>query len=169
VNTTLRNRLRNRKRRIQRRLRPNTWTEQPIPMFRARNLHYELAGKVHGLACGGIGATHLLAQRLGLPRAIDEELHLLERHRRETSREWELGSDAKALGCADRPGDPYPQRPHASCSQRHLHWQSGFDSAQKLTLPAETLARHVGQGFRTVPADVGKDIPLDLRASECRQ
>jgi hypothetical protein len=72
--------LRNCKRRIQRRLRPKTWTEQTTPMFRARNIHYELAGKVHGLACGGIGALHLLAQRLGLPRAIDAELHLLKRH-----------------------------------------------------------------------------------------
>ena len=80
VNTKFKNRLRNCKRRIQRRLRPKTWTEQSTPMLRARNIHDELAGKAHGLACGGIGAIHLMAQRLGLPRAIDEELHVLKRH-----------------------------------------------------------------------------------------
>jgi hypothetical protein len=49
-------------------------------MFKARAIHYDLADKVHGLGCGGIGAIHLMAQRLGLPAAIDGELHLLKRH-----------------------------------------------------------------------------------------
>ena len=80
MNTKLKKRLRNCKRRIQHRLRPKTWPEQTRPMFQARNIHYDLAGKSHGLACGGIGAIHLMAQGLGLPRAIDDGLHLLKRH-----------------------------------------------------------------------------------------
>jgi hypothetical protein len=80
VNTKVKQRLRNCKRRMQRRLRPKTWPQQPRPMFQARNIHYDLADKAHGLACGGIGAIHLMAQRLGLPRAIDDGLHLLKRH-----------------------------------------------------------------------------------------
>ena len=35
---------------------------------------------VPGLAAGGIGAIHLLAQKLGLIRDIDDSLHLLKRH-----------------------------------------------------------------------------------------
>jgi len=49
-------------------------------MFKASNIHYDLADKTQGLACGGIGAIHLLVQRLGLPEAIDQELHVLKRH-----------------------------------------------------------------------------------------
>jgi hypothetical protein len=80
VKTKVKNRLRNCKRRIERRLRPKNWPDQPEPMFKARNIHYDFADKARGLACGGIGALHLLVQRLGLPEAIDGELHLLKRH-----------------------------------------------------------------------------------------
>jgi hypothetical protein len=49
-------------------------------MFRDRNIHYEIGDKTQGLHCGGIGAVHLLVQRLGLADAIDRDLHLLKRH-----------------------------------------------------------------------------------------
>jgi hypothetical protein len=49
-------------------------------MMTASNIHYELAGRAHGLASGGIGALFLLAQRTGLIRDIDHDLHLLKRH-----------------------------------------------------------------------------------------
>jgi hypothetical protein len=80
VNTKLKHRLRNCKRRIKHRLRVKQWPLQFDPMFKASNIHYELADKVQGLACGGIGAFHLLAQRLKLPQAINGKLHLLKKH-----------------------------------------------------------------------------------------
>ncbi len=80
MNSKVKQRLRNCKRRIQRRLQPKNWPDQSRPMFRARNIRYELADKTQGLNCGGIGALHLMAQRLGLPEAINAELHLLQRH-----------------------------------------------------------------------------------------
>jgi len=49
-------------------------------MFSASNIHYDLADKDRGLAEGGIGAMHLLAQRVGLVKRIDQQLHLLKRH-----------------------------------------------------------------------------------------
>ena len=73
-------RLHNCKRRIHVRLRPRNWPEQFQPMFKARNIHYDLADKSRGLACGGIGAMHLLAGRMGLPKAINQEVHLLKKH-----------------------------------------------------------------------------------------
>jgi hypothetical protein len=50
------------------------------PMFTARNIHYEIADRTRGLAHGGIGAFHLLARRIGLIDAIDDQLHLLKIH-----------------------------------------------------------------------------------------
>src|SRR4051812_49928374 len=49
-------------------------------MMTADNIRYELADRVHGLSAGGIGAMLLLAQRIGLVRDIDHNLHLLKRH-----------------------------------------------------------------------------------------
>jgi hypothetical protein len=49
-------------------------------MFAARAIRYEVAGRARGVACGGIGAMHLVAQRTGLADAIDRNLHLLKRH-----------------------------------------------------------------------------------------
>jgi hypothetical protein len=49
-------------------------------MFRGRNLHYEGSDRIRGLAMGGIGAMHLLAERTGLTSAINESLRLLKVH-----------------------------------------------------------------------------------------
>jgi len=49
-------------------------------MMAASNIQYEVAQRSRGLACGGIGAMHLLARRTGLIEAIDRRLHLLKVH-----------------------------------------------------------------------------------------
>jgi hypothetical protein len=72
--------LRNRKQRIARRLAPQNWEDQPSPMFQASNIHYEMAERVKGINCGGIGAMHLMVQRLGLVEDINENLNLLKVH-----------------------------------------------------------------------------------------
>jgi len=68
------------KRRIHNRLRPKRWSEQPKPMLAARNIRYEVANRARGLAAGGIGAMHLLAQESGLVDLIDKYVHVLKRH-----------------------------------------------------------------------------------------
>jgi hypothetical protein len=50
-------------------------------MFTASNIHYEMAQRSRGIACGGIGAIHLLARQSGLIEAIDRSLHLLKLHK----------------------------------------------------------------------------------------
>jgi len=80
VNVITRETLRQCKRRIQRRLREIHWAEQPRPMFAARNIRYEVAERARGVACGGIGAMHLVALRTGLVEAIDRNLRVLKRH-----------------------------------------------------------------------------------------
>lgn len=72
--------LRNRKHRIARRLKPKNWEGQPQPMLKASNLHYEMAERTTAMNCGGIGAMHLMVQRLGLVEDIDCHLHLLKVH-----------------------------------------------------------------------------------------
>jgi hypothetical protein len=49
-------------------------------MFTATNIHYEIAQRTRGVACGGIGALHALARQLGLIDAINDRLHLLKIH-----------------------------------------------------------------------------------------
>jgi len=69
-----------RRRRIERRLRPRTWTAQARPMYRARNIQYDHSDRVRGLASGGIGAMHRLAQHTGLVEAIDRHVEVLKVH-----------------------------------------------------------------------------------------
>ena len=72
--------LRNRKARIERRLAPKQYEDQPAPMLGASNIHYEMAEKTDGLSYGGIGAIHQMAGRLGLADEINESLWLLKVH-----------------------------------------------------------------------------------------
>jgi hypothetical protein len=73
--------LRNRKRRIQRRLDPKRgWSDQAEPIIKASNIHYEMAEKARAVNCGGIGAIHLMVNKLGLRQEIDSRLHLLKKH-----------------------------------------------------------------------------------------
>jgi hypothetical protein len=80
VNKKIAKRLRRRKQRIQYRLRDINWAAQSKPMFRAANIHYQMADRAGGLAYGGIGMMHLLAKRTGLIKAIDDNLKLLKLH-----------------------------------------------------------------------------------------
>src|SRR5438552_10889556 len=77
VHTSRHKKLARRKRRIERRLRPRTWKAQATPMYRARNIQYEHSERVRGLASGGIGVMHRLAQHTGLVDAIDRHLEVL--------------------------------------------------------------------------------------------
>jgi hypothetical protein len=72
--------LRNRKRRIQRRLARRNGEDQAGPMTRASNIHYELSDKTRATGYGGIGAVHLMVQRLGLVEQIDQNIELLKVH-----------------------------------------------------------------------------------------
>ena len=80
MNRSYRKILRNRKQRIERRLRPKNWEDQPRPMLQASNIHYEMAQRTAAMNCGGIGAMHLMVQRLGLVEEIDKHLQLLKVH-----------------------------------------------------------------------------------------
>jgi hypothetical protein len=80
VNRTYPKIIRNRKQRIQRRLKPKNWEDQPRPMMSASNIHYEMGDRIEAMNYGGMGAMHLMVQRLGLIEDIDQNLHLLKVH-----------------------------------------------------------------------------------------
>jgi len=80
VSNSRRKKLERRKGKILDRLAPRAWEPQDAPMFTARNIHYALADRVHGLGPGGIGGIHLLARRVGLIEAINDRLHVLKVH-----------------------------------------------------------------------------------------
>ena len=81
VNAKIHQFLKNRKNRIERRLDKKRLGNASRPAFTATNIHYDVADRVHGISHGGIGALHLLAQRIGLIEAIDQDLHLLLFHK----------------------------------------------------------------------------------------
>jgi len=72
--------LNQRKDNLEKRLERKQFPEQPRPLLRAQNIHYEMAERVRAIECGGIGAFHLLACNSGLADAINEKVHLLKRH-----------------------------------------------------------------------------------------
>jgi hypothetical protein len=72
--------LNRRKEDLEKRLERKQYPEQPSPLLRAQNIHYEMAERVRAIECGGIGAFHLLACRSGLVDAINENVHVLKRH-----------------------------------------------------------------------------------------
>jgi hypothetical protein len=80
VNANVHRQLNRRKRRILRRIENKPGVERQRPMMAASNIRYEIAEKVRAISPGGIGAIHLMAQRLGLVHDIDEDIHLLKRH-----------------------------------------------------------------------------------------
>ena len=73
-------RIQNSRRRIEYRLRDILWSPQPHPMLKARNIQYEIAQRDRGLAYGGIGLIHRMVGKIGLAKAIDENLELLKVH-----------------------------------------------------------------------------------------
>jgi Transposase DDE domain group 1 len=68
------------KRRIVGRLDKSKDTMTFEPQFSAGNIQYEVSSKIGAISCGGIGAIHMLAKRLGLAEAIDKRLQLLKIH-----------------------------------------------------------------------------------------
>ncbi len=76
MNDKIRRQLKARKQRIKRRL-DKTQFGDSCPVISASNIHFEIADKTQAIAAGGIGMIHLLAKRVGLDQAINQQLPLL--------------------------------------------------------------------------------------------
>jgi hypothetical protein len=51
------------------------------PEFSADTIHFEMAERNHAITCGGIGAIHQLANKVGLVKALNTQLQILKRRR----------------------------------------------------------------------------------------
>ena len=80
MNNTTRKKWLRRKRRIAKRLRTRQYHAQPRPMLAAGNIVYDLSDRCRAIGCGGIGAVHLLARKIGLIDAIDAGVNVLKVH-----------------------------------------------------------------------------------------
>lgn len=80
MNAKIERQIEQRKRRIEQRLDKKDCRGCDRPAMTAANVRYEIASRTTATAHGGIGAMHMLAQRLGLPQAIDERLGVLKLH-----------------------------------------------------------------------------------------
>jgi len=81
VSASIAEKIASRQHRIEERLdRFNYPDDMSRPMMRGTNLHYELADRDVGTACGGIGLIHQLVQRLELPKEINQRLSVFKIH-----------------------------------------------------------------------------------------
>jgi len=84
VNRRVRGWLRSEQGRIKRRLAKAEGGRDPRgagPELSASTIRYEVSDRVKAIACGGIGAMHVLARRVGLVDALDTRLPILKRRR----------------------------------------------------------------------------------------
>ena len=71
-------------RKIAERLAPAEGGREPRndgPEFAPGSIHYEIAERTQAISCGGVGAVHLLASKVGLVKALDTRLPILKRRR----------------------------------------------------------------------------------------
>ena len=79
---TIARQLAKRKRRIRRKLqRARRRGDVGRPDLTPDKITYEISDRTSAVGHGGLGAVHQLVQRLGLPRRIDENVHVLKLHR----------------------------------------------------------------------------------------
>jgi len=74
------NQLARRKQRSIKRLKRSPKGSADTPVLACGNIRYEMADRQRGISYGGIGVMMKLAQHIGLPKAIDDRLHLLKFH-----------------------------------------------------------------------------------------
>jgi hypothetical protein len=80
VNRKIRRALDSEKRRIAKRQADAVQPNDGGPVLSGGNIQYELAEKTGAIVYGGIGAIHRMVKKLGLPKRIDDALHLLKVH-----------------------------------------------------------------------------------------
>ena len=68
------------KQNLETRLERKQYSDQPDPMFKDSNIHFEISGRTRAIGCGGIGALHKLVCALGLDEAINRNIVLLKTH-----------------------------------------------------------------------------------------
>lgn len=69
-----------RKKKLLKRLAQAAKQEGTAPTLTASNIHYEVAERTAAIPYGGIGLIHLMANKVGLAKSIDEHVRVLKQH-----------------------------------------------------------------------------------------
>jgi hypothetical protein len=69
------------KNRINKRLKRALKLSGKKPALTAKNIRYEIGGRANGITCGGIGAVHKMAGKIGLVKKLNACVRLLKIHR----------------------------------------------------------------------------------------
>ena len=80
MKTKIRRRLASRKQKIEDQLAEAVRPNYGGPVLKGRSIRYELADRVQGIGCGGIGMIQQLVKATGLAREIDRRVQLLKVH-----------------------------------------------------------------------------------------
>lgn len=80
MKTKIRRRIARRKQKIGDQLAAAVVPNYGGPVLQGKGIRYELADRVQGIGCGGIGAMQALVRKVGLAREIDKQVHLLKLH-----------------------------------------------------------------------------------------
>ena len=106
------------------------------PEFSAGTVHYELAERSHAITCGGIGAMHQLANKVGLVEALNTLPRILHRGRSPTGVDGERGDERThaELSAIDEDAAEHdsacPVRPGG-----RARWAPRGDRTRRSTLP----------------------------------
>jgi hypothetical protein len=130
--------------------------QQPRPggsEFSAGTIHYEIADRNHAISCGGIGAIHQLVNKVGLVKAINHGLRILERRRPYSDADHILNIAYNAL-CGGRVLDDIELRRNDAAF---------LDALGARTIPDPTTAGDFCRRFQ--PADLQRlmDLVNDVR------
>ena len=68
------------KQNLETRLERKQYPDQPDPMFKDSNIHFDISERTRAIGSGGIGALHKLACKLGLDSSINRNIVLLKTH-----------------------------------------------------------------------------------------
>jgi len=81
VKKNIAKKLQKRKRKIEKRLERKNYPDRKEPVFKHKNIDYEISEKVNAIDYGGIGLFHFLLQKIGLDKSINQRIKLLKQHR----------------------------------------------------------------------------------------
>lgn len=129
------------------------------PELSASTIHYEVSDRVSAISCGGIGAIHMLARKVGLVDALDSRLRILKRRRPYTESDHILNIAYNAL-CGGRVLDDIEHRRNDAAF---------LDALGARTIPDPTTAGDFCRRFNAEQIHALMDIVNDVRVDVWRR
>lgn len=162
VNRNVRRWLRSEQCQIRQRLAAAEGGREPLgrsPELRASRIRYEVGERASAIACGGIGAMHMLARNVGLVQALDTRLRILKRRRPYSESDHVLNIAYNAL-CGGHVLDDIEVRRNDAAF---------LDALGARSIPDPTTAGDFCRRFDAAQIQTLMDIVNDVRLDVWRQ